>query len=281
VQIITTIKEMQQRISLLKQEGKSIGFVPTMGFLHEGHLTLIKHAREKSDIVVMSIFVNPLQFGPNEDFDQYPRDIERDERLAGSAGVDVLFYPNVDEMYKNEMTFHVTVKDKVDVLCGSKRPGHFDGVATVLIKLFNIVTPSYAFFGMKDAQQVAVVTSLVEQFNFPIEIIRIPTVREEDGLAKSSRNVYLTEDERKEAVAIYRSLQLAKELISNGERNPAMIQERMSDYIHSNTKAEIDYVEIYTFPDLKPLSSLTGLVLIAVAVRFTKVRLIDNMTIEI
>jgi pantoate--beta-alanine ligase len=281
VEIITTIKEMQQKVSHLKQEGNSIGFVPTMGYLHKGHLTLVENAREKSDIVVMSIFVNPLQFGPNEDFDRYPRDIERDEQLASGAGVNILFYPDVTEMYKKEMSFQISVQDKVDIMCGSKRPGHFDGVATVLTKLFNIVMPTYAFFGMKDAQQVAVVTSLVEQFNFPIEVVPVQTVREEDGLAKSSRNVYLEESERTEATTLYHSLQLAKELILNGERKPSILQAKMSDYILTNTNAEIDYIEIYSFPDLKPLSYLSGLVLIAVAVRFTNVRLIDNMTIEI
>jgi pantoate--beta-alanine ligase len=281
VEIITTIKEMQQKVSHLKREGKSIGFVPTMGFLHEGHLTLVSKARFKSDVVIMSIFVNPLQFGPNEDFDRYPRDIDRDEKLASGAGVDILFYPAIEEMYKKEMTFLISVQDKVDILCGSKRPGHFDGVATVLVKLFNIVSPSYAFFGMKDAQQVAVVTSLVEQYNFPIEIIPVETVREEDGLAKSSRNVYLSVEERNQATAIFRSLQLAREMIQKGEQNPTVIKSKMSDLILSEAKAEIDYIEIYSFPDLKPLSSLSGLVLIAVAVRFTKVRLIDNMTIEI
>jgi pantoate--beta-alanine ligase len=281
VEIITTIQEMQQRVRQFKLKGKTIGFVPTMGFLHEGHLTLVKKAREKADIVVMSIFVNPLQFGPNEDFDRYPRDIERDEKLASEANVDLLFYPTVEEMYKSENTFKITVRDKVNILCGSKRPGHFDGVATVLIKLFNIVQPTYAFFGMKDAQQVAIVSSLITEFNFPIELIPVETVREEDGLAKSSRNVYLTESERKEAVAISESLQLAGRLIQDGEVNPLKIKKKMEEHINEHTSAEIDYIDIYSFPDLKTVTSLSGSLLIAVAIRFTNVRLIDNMTFDI
>ncbi|WP_456278572.1 pantoate--beta-alanine ligase [Bacillus sp. AK128] len=281
MEIITTIQEMQQKVKNFQHEGKTIGFVPTMGFLHEGHLSLVKEAREKADVVIMSIFVNPLQFGPNEDFDRYPRDIDRDERLARQEDVDLLFYPSVEEMYKNEKTFKVKVENKVDVLCGSKRPGHFDGVATVLIKLFNIVQPTFAFFGMKDAQQVAVVSSLIQEFNFPIELVPVDTIREDDGLAKSSRNVYLTEQERKEAVVIYQSLQLANKLIQAGEQNPLTVQQELIQYINNHSSAEIDYVEIYSFPDLKPLSKLSGLVLIAVAIRFTNVRLIDNMTFDI
>lgn len=281
MEIVKTIKEMQQRITQLKKDGHTVGFVPTMGYLHEGHLTLVKEARKKADIIVMSIFVNPLQFGPNEDFDRYPRDIDRDEKLAREAGVSLLFYPDVKEMYRTEMSFHITVKEKANVLCGRNRPGHFDGVATVLMKLFNIVGPHFAFFGMKDAQQVAVVSTLVDQFNFPIEIVPVPTVREEDGLAKSSRNVYLLEEERKEATVLYRALQLVKERIQTGERSSETIQAEMIKYIEQHSKASIDYVEIYSFPDLKPLQTLSGLVLIAGAIRFTNVRLIDNMTIDI
>jgi pantoate--beta-alanine ligase len=281
VEIITTIEEMHEKVLSYKQDGKTIGFVPTMGFLHEGHLTLVEEARRKSDIVIMSIFVNPLQFGPNEDFERYPRDIKRDEQLANNAGVDVVFYPDVAEMYKDEETFKVTVLQKVTILCGSKRPGHFDGVATVLIKLFNIIQPTYVFFGMKDAQQVAVVSSLIKDFNFPIQIVPVETVREEDGLAKSSRNVYLSQEERLEAVTLYNSLRLAKQLITDGERDPQVIQKKMEQLILANSSAFVDYIEIYSFPELKPLTTLSGLVLIAGAVRFTNVRLIDNMTINV
>lgn len=204
--VVTTIKEMQQKMIEYRKQGKTIGFVPTMGYLHEGHVTLLKEARKENDIVVLSVFVNPLQFGPNEDFDRYPRDIVRDEQIAKDAGVDVLFYPAVAEMYPRPLSVQVVVKERVDVLCGKSRPGHFDGVATVLTKLFHIVMPTRAYFGMKDAQQVAVVDGLIRDFHFPIELVAVPTVREADGLAKSSRNVYLSEEERKEAPALYAAL---------------------------------------------------------------------------
>lgn len=281
VEIIKTIKEMQHQVSTVRMTGRTIGFVPTMGFLHEGHLTLVAKARSKADVVIMSIFVNPLQFGPNEDFDRYPRDFKRDEQLAKQAGVDILFYPEVSEMYKEKQVIKITVVDKVDLLCGSKRPGHFDGVATVLTKLFNIIQPTFAFFGMKDAQQVAVVSALVKEFNIPVEVIPVETVREHDGLAKSSRNVYLSSDERVEALTIFKALMLAKKQILDGERDPRIVVEEMESLILSTTTAEVDYIEIYSFPELKMLSSLSGLVLIAVAVRFTNVRLIDNITMEI
>jgi pantoate--beta-alanine ligase len=281
MEIITTIHEMQDRIRKLKLSGKSIGFVPTMGYLHEGHMQLLKEARKQNDIVVLSIFVNPLQFGPNEDFDTYPRDFERDKKIAESLEVDILFYPDKNEMYKNAMSVTVVVHERTNVLCGQKRPGHFDGVATVLTKLFNIVQPDRAYFGMKDAQQVAVVSGLIEDFNFPIELIPVETVREEDGLAKSSRNVNLTEQERKEAPAIYESLCLAKEAIAKGERSPAKIREMIIHHLESKISGTIDYVEIYSYPDLKPLSTLSGKIIVAIAVKFTKARLIDNITVEI
>ncbi|MFD1738521.1 pantoate--beta-alanine ligase [Bacillus salitolerans] len=281
MQIITAIKEMQEKIAQYKHNGMTIGFVPTMGFLHEGHLSLVQEAKQKADLVVMSIFVNPLQFGPNEDYDRYPRDIVRDEQLAKNAGVDILFYPEVTEMYKDTRYFHISVSGLVDVLCGSKRPGHFDGVVTVLIKLFNIVLPTYAFFGKKDAQQVAVVMKMVEEFNFPIKIIPVETVREEDGLAKSSRNVYLTSEEKQEATVLYKSLQLAKTLIEEGETNSRSIIEKMTRFIQNHSQGNIDYIEIYSFPNLKPLPNLQGHVLVALAVRFTNVRLIDNILLEI
>ncbi len=281
VEIIKTIKEMHNHVSTLKLKGKSIGFVPTMGFLHEGHLTLLECARDKSDVVILSIFVNPLQFGPNEDFDRYPRDFERDEQLAKEAGVDFLFYPEVSEMYKGDQILTLRVVNKVDLLCGINRPGHFDGVATVLTKLFNIIQPSFAFFGMKDAQQVAIVSALVKEFNFPIEIVPVGTVREHDGLAKSSRNVYLSHEERNEAITLFKTLNLAKKLILEGERDPSIIRGKMGDLITSTSSAKVEYIEIYSFPELETLPILSGLVLIAVAVRFTNVRLIDNITMEI
>jgi pantoate--beta-alanine ligase len=279
--VVTNIHEMQQKMNEYRSQGKTIGFVPTMGYLHEGHAALLKEARKENDIVALSIFVNPLQFGPNEDFDRYPRDIERDEKIARETGVDVLFYPDVNEMYPRPLSIKTVVNERVDVLCGKSRPGHFDGVATVLMKLFNIVMPHRAYFGMKDAQQVAVVDGLIRDFNFPIELVPVPTVREEDGLAKSSRNVYLSEEERKEAPALYEALQKAKAAIEEGERSPAVVQNLVIDYIKTHTHADIDYVEIYSYPELKPLQELSGKVIIAVAVRFTNARLIDNITLDV
>ncbi|MBO9128218.1 pantoate--beta-alanine ligase [Bacillus sp. 165] len=277
MQIIHSIQEMQGLVLSLRSEGKQIGFVPTMGFLHEGHVTLLKAAREENDVVLLSIFVNPLQFGPNEDFDRYPRDIERDEQLAREAGVDYLFYPTVQEMYPNPLTTKITVVDRTDVLCGKKRPGHFDGVATVLLKLFNITIPHKAYFGMKDAQQVAVVQGLVEDYNIPVAIVPVDTVREADGLAKSSRNVYLSGEERKQAPLLYKALQLAKEAIESGEREASTVVNTVKGYIESNTAGEVDYVELYAYPSLQPLREIEGTVIIALAVKFSKARLIDNL----
>jgi pantoate--beta-alanine ligase len=279
--VVTNIHDMQQKMNQFRLQGKTIGFVPTMGYLHEGHVALLNEARKQNDIVVLSIFVNPLQFGPNEDFDRYPRDIKRDETIAKEAGVDVLFYPDVAEMYPRPLSIKTVVTERVDVLCGKSRPGHFDGVVTVLMKLFNIVMPHRAYFGMKDAQQVAVVDGLIRDFNFPIELIPVPTVREEDGLAKSSRNVYLSEEERKKAPALYEALQKAKAAVEEGERSPVVIRNLVIDYIKTHTHAEIDYVEIYSYPELKPMQVLSGKVIIAVAVRFTNARLIDNITLDV
>jgi pantoate--beta-alanine ligase len=278
MKVTSKISEMQATMKQERMNGRTIGFVPTMGYLHEGHLTLLEKARRDNDVVVLSIFVNPIQFGPNEDFDSYPRDFKRDEQLAKEAGADYVFYPDVKEMYPRKMSVDVTVTERVNVLCGKKREGHFDGVATVLIKLFNIVTPDRAYFGMKDAQQVAVVDGLIQDYNFPIELVPVETVREEDGLAKSSRNVYLTEMERKEAPALYKSLQLAKERIDKGERNPEAILSFMKDYIQTYTSGTIDYVELYSYPELKALDKIEGKIIIALAVKFSKARLIDNIT---
>jgi pantoate--beta-alanine ligase len=279
--VITKIKDMQTAMQQYRREGKTIGFVPTMGYLHEGHAALIQKAREENDIVALSVFVNPLQFGPNEDFERYPRDLERDQRIAKEHGIDVFFSPDVKEMYPHPLSVQVVVKERVDVLCGKSRPGHFDGVATVLTKLFHIVMPDRAYFGLKDAQQVAVVDGLIRDFHFPIELVAVPTVREEDGLAKSSRNVYLSPEERKEAPALYKALLQAKAAVENGERNAEAVCALVKQYIQTHTHAEIDYAEIYSYPDLKPLETLAGKVIIAVAVRFANARLIDNIIFEI
>ncbi|WP_102345802.1 pantoate--beta-alanine ligase [Bacillus sp. Marseille-P3661] len=281
MKIIRSIKEMQQLSKEYRTSGKSIGYVPTMGYLHEGHLKLVREARAANDIVAMSIFVNPLQFGPNEDFDRYPRDFERDERLANNAGVDVIFYPDVEEMYPKSMSIGVNVTDRVDVLCGKSREGHFNGVATVLMKLFNIISPDKAYFGMKDAQQVAVVDNIIQEFNFPIDLIPVETVREVDGLAKSSRNVYLSDQERLEASQLYASLRDAYQQIKQGETSSERIVNSIKEHIKQTTSGEVDYVEIYSYPDLTPMTKLKGKIIIALAVKFTKARLIDNLTFTI
>ncbi|WML59954.1 pantoate--beta-alanine ligase [Neobacillus sp. PS2-9] len=281
MKVITTIKDMQSEIMNQKALAKSIGFVPTMGFLHEGHLTLIKQARQENDIVVLSIFVNPLQFGPKEDYSSYPRDFERDRALAECEQVDFLFYPSVEEMYPSAPSVKVVVQERTDVLCGKSRPGHFDGVATVLTKLFHIVMPTRAYFGIKDAQQVAVVKGLIADFNFPIELIAVDIVREEDGLAKSSRNVNLLPEERQQAPVLYKSLLEAKNAIETGERHSERVIKQITEMITSESNGLIDYVEILSYPQLKPLEKLEGTIIVALAVKFSKVRLIDNSIIHI
>lgn len=281
MKIFTTVSEMQQAISKEKKNGKRIGYVPTMGYLHEGHQSLLQTARQENDLVVLSIFVNPIQFGPNEDFETYPRDMDRDEKVAREAGVDYIFFPTVQEMYHDEISVKVTVQSRTDVLCGRKRPGHFDGVATVLTKFFNIINPDKAYFGMKDAQQVAVVDGLIRDLNFDIELVPVPTVREGDGLAKSSRNVYLLEEERQEAAELFKSLQLAKQAIEEGSDNPEQIIGMMKEHIEKQTSGEVDYIEIYSYPDLTRIKELHGNILIALAVKFTKARLIDNITMTL
>lgn len=280
MKVINKPEDMQKQIKQEIRQGKTVGFVPTMGFLHEGHLELIKQARVDNDLVVLSIFVNPLQFGPNEDYERYPRDLGRDEEMARSAGVDYLFYPEVSEMYKSERSVELIVKERVNILCGASRPGHFDGVATVLVKLFNIVMPDRAYFGMKDAQQVAVVKGLVDDFNIPVQIIPVEIVREKDGLAMSSRNVYLSNEERKEATGLYESLRVAKEaLLAGGERNPEKIKAIITKKL-SQTSGEIDYIEILSYPALTPLKQVEGEIIIAIAVKFEKARLIDNIVLN-
>jgi len=277
LQQINTIAEMREHIQSARMQGKRIGIVPTMGYLHEGHLSLVKAARETCDVVVMSIFVNPLQFGPNEDFERYPRDLERDRELADHAGVDFLFTPEVSDMYPRKILTNISVSNVTNPLCGRSRPGHFDGVATVVMKLFQIVQPDYAFFGQKDAQQVAVVTQMVQDLNVPVQIVPCPIIREADGLAMSSRNVYLTPEEREQALVLSHSLKLAenwlREGISIGE-----VRERVIDIISEKPLALLDYVEILSYPELEPIEQAapgTNLIM-ALAVRFGKTRLIDN-----
>lgn len=279
MKIVNRIDELRTMLTEEKTEGKTVGFVPTMGYLHEGHLSLIHAARKENEVVVISIFVNPLQFGPGEDFDQYPRDIEHDEALAREAGVDYLFYPTVAEMYGERPTVTVKVHERTDCLCGKSRPGHFDGVATVLTKLFNIVAPTRAYFGLKDAQQVAVVEGLIRDFNFPIELVGVDIKREEDGLALSSRNVNLTPEERTEAVHISKSLRLIREAIENGS-TPAVALAEGIGYLQGHITGSIDYLEALSYPELKSITDVRETIIVAAAVQYSKVRLIDNVIIK-
>ncbi|MED4581372.1 pantoate--beta-alanine ligase [Brevibacillus choshinensis] len=278
LQQISTIADMRVHIQEARRQGKKIGIVPTMGFLHEGHMSLVKAAREKCDLVVMSIFVNPLQFGPNEDFERYPRDIERDRELAQSGGVDLLFTPEVTEMYPKPILTNISVSNVTQLLCGKSRPGHFDGVATVVTKLFQIVQPDFAFFGQKDAQQVAVVTQMVFDLSIPVQIVPCPIIREADGLAMSSRNVYLSQEERSEALVLSRSLKQAEAWLAEGVALPE-IQKRMIQMISEMPLASIEYVEVLRYPDLVPVEQpIPGeSIIVALAVRFGKTRLIDNL----
>lgn len=283
MKVITSLREIQDLCLRLKKMGKSIGFVPTMGYLHEGHLELMNVARRENDVLVTSVFVNPLQFGPNEDFEKYPRDAAGDETKARSVGVDYFFYPHVDEIYPMPLATTMTVNARNSVLCGASRPGHFDGVVTVLAKLFNLVLPDRVYMGTKDAQQVAVVEQFVTDYNFPLQIIPVPTVREHDGLAKSSRNVYLTVDERAQASQLYASLKAAENLIKNGESSADKVMNHINDCLADllESWAKLDYIALYSYPDLQPIQVVTDRLIIAVAVKFSKARLIDNIIIEV
>lgn len=280
MKVIRKAKEIQDIATQFKKQNKSIGFVPTMGYLHDGHISLIKAAGE-NDIVIASIFVNPLQFGPNEDYEAYPRDEERDIAKAKEAGVDYLFVPEVTDMYPNEPMVSMKITDRVDVLCGRSRPGHFDGVITVLTKLFHLVQPDRTYFGKKDAQQVAVVDALITELNFPVELVSVPTVREEDGLAKSSRNVRLTKEERANAVHLYQALREGNKLVVNGEKDPSVVISKVKHHIEHHSSGEIDYVEVLSYPALKYIQTIKGRVILAVAVQFKNARLIDNLIIEV
>jgi pantoate--beta-alanine ligase len=266
-----------------REKKKSIALVPTMGYLHDGHLSLIKKAKIKNDIVVVSIFVNPTQFGPNEDFARYPRNIEQDTELAKLAGCDILFTPAVEEMYPAGFSSYAIVENISSVLEGKYRPTHFKGVTTIVLKLLNIVQPQIAYFGQKDAQQCIVIKKMVSDFNLSTEISIVPTLRESDGLAMSSRNVYLNSEERKNAVVLYQSLRLGENLIQQGERDSEIILTEMMKLIQSKNPTAIDYIEIVGSDDLEKKDSIkTGeSILIPLAVRFGSTRLIDNIIINV
>lgn len=274
-----SIKEVRRLLD--RESGKKIALVPTMGYLHEGHAALIEAAKQHADFVAVSIFVNPLQFGPEEDYDTYPRDLERDLNICREHGVDFVFHPKDDEMYPEEMEFTLGIKTMANILDGVKRPGHFEGVVTVVSKLFNIIRPEIAVFGEKDRQQLMVIERYVRDFNVPVEIIGVPTKREESGLAKSSRNVNLSGDEYKEASEIYAALLNAAEQIKNGTVNTDKVMSFIRLHIEQKTSGTVDDLAIYTARGLEPLENIDQDVIIFIAVQFEKARLIDNLYVSI
>lgn len=276
MKVVTTITELQKELKNDRLANKTIALVPTMGYLHEGHLTLAKTAKKENDIVVMSDFVNPTQFGPNEDYESYPRDLARDEKLAAEVGVDYLFAPSVEEMYPTDGGIRFEAGPASKVLCGATRPIHFNGVLQVVSKLFHIVQPTNAYFGQKDAQQVALIKMMVRDYNFPVNICTVPIVREDDGLAKSSRNVFLTKEERKQAPAIQKALQRAQVDFQLHHDEEKAIQIAKAT-IERETTGKIDYLELRSYPDLQKINPQTNQILLATAVYFSNVRLIDNI----
>ncbi len=274
------VEKVRQKVKEWKKSGFTIGFVPTMGYLHEGHKSLIDAARKENDRVVVSIFVNPMQFGPKEDLASYPRDLDKDAALCKEAGVDLVFHPQPEEMYAPDFCSYVDMDGLTAQLCGKSRPGHFRGVQTVVLKLFHIVMPDRAYFGQKDAQQLAVVKRMVRDLNVDVEIVGCPIVREPDGLAKSSRNTYLNGQERQAALVLHKSLAAGKRLLESGETSAAAIKQAITKEIEQEPMAAIDYVEIVDFNAITPVETITGPILAAIAVYIGKTRLIDNFIIE-
>ncbi len=281
MQVFKKISPLRAKIKKEKKSGQEIGFVPTMGYLHQGHLALLEQAREENDIVVLSIFVNPTQFGPDEDLEEYPRDIERDLKLAEKVGCDLVFIPEADEIYSPQAATKVIVEGLTNKLCGASRDGHFAGVCTIVTKLFNITLPNRAYFGQKDAQQVLVIKRLVKDLNFDLEIKTVNIVREADGLAVSSRNKYLNSKERKAGLVLFDSLNLAKKLITTGARDAEFVKEKIKEKIANEPLAKIDYVEIVTQNSLETVEKISGKILIALAVYIGETRLIDNLMMEV
>lgn len=278
--IVKTISEARNEVKNWRKQGLSVGLVPTMGYLHEGHKSLIDRACKENDKVVVSVFVNPTQFGPGEDLATYPRDIQRDAALCEDAGAALIFNPEPEEMYFDDFHTYVTMESLSDELCGKTRPIHFRGVCTVVSKLFHIVAPDRAYFGQKDAQQLAIIKRMVRDLNFDIEIVGCPIIREADGLAKSSRNTYLNPEERKAALVLSKAVGLGQELIQKGERNADVIVEKMKQLIEEEPLAKIDYVQAVDAISIQPVAEIKGTVLVAMAVYIGKTRLIDNFTYE-
>lgn len=278
--IYYTVKDVRAKVNEWKKEGLTIGYVPTMGYLHEGHRSLIEAARANNDRVVVSIFVNPMQFAPTEDLESYPRDLEKDAKMCEDAGVDLIFHPEPEEMYGDGFCSYVDMNGLTTELCGKTRPTHFRGVQTVVLKFFNIVKPDKAYFGQKDAQQLAVIKRMVADLNVDVEVVGCPIVRETDGLAKSSRNTYLNSDERKAALILSKSLKLGKGLIESGETDSKKVIKAITDNINTEPLARIDYVDVVDFNTVTPVEKIGKSVLVAIAVYIGKTRLIDNFIIE-
>lgn len=274
--IVSTIEEVRSQVSQWRKEGLSVGLVPTMGYLHEGHKSLIDKAVEQNDRVVVSVFVNPIQFGPGEDLATYPRDLDRDAVLCENAGADLIFHPESENMYFDDFCTYIDMDGLTKGLCGRTRPTHFRGVCTVVGKLFNIVAPDRAYFGQKDAQQLAVIRRMVRDLNFNLEIVGCPIIREEDGLAKSSRNTYLSPEERKAAVILHKALSHGEELVRGGETDARIVRQAIREVIESEPLARIDYVDIVDFENMEETDTLDTPFLAAVAVYIGKTRLIDN-----
>lgn len=279
MKIVSTVEEVRAEVKKWREDGLSVGLVPTMGYLHEGHKSLIDKAVEQNDKVVVSVFVNPIQFGPTEDLATYPRDLERDAVLCENAGASLIFHPEKENMYFDDFCTYIDMENLTKGLCGKTRPTHFRGVCTVVGKLFNIVQPDRAYFGQKDAQQLAVIRRMVRDLNFNLDIIGCPIIREEDGLAKSSRNTYLSPEERKAAVILHKGLVKGEEMVRSGEKNSAAVINAIREIIESEPLAKIDYVEIVDFDNIQPVETIEGTVLTAVAVYIGKTRLIDNFII--
>jgi len=279
MRVIRSPRLMQEETVRLRRAGRSIGFVPTMGALHEGHASLIRTARKENNVAIVSIFVNPAQFAPSEDLKQYPRPFAKDVRLCRKHGVDLVFAPQPSSIYPRDFKTAVSVKDLSAVLCGKSRPGHFTGVATVVAKLFNIIQPDRAYFGQKDAQQAIIIRRMAEDLNFPVKVRVLPTVRQADGLALSSRNAYLNARQRAQCPVLYQSLRLAKALIKKGVRDAATIINAVTALIRTAKDARIDYAVVVDPKDLTPLTRIKGRCLISLAVRFGKTRLIDNIVV--
>lgn len=279
MKIIETVREVREQVRAWHREGLTVGLVPTMGYLHEGHKSLIDRAVAENDRVVVSVFVNPMQFGPAEDLESYPRDMERDAALCREAGASLVFHPQPEEMYPKDFSSYVDMNTLTGGLCGKSRPIHFRGVCTVVAKLFHIAEPDRAYFGQKDAQQLAVIRHMVNDLSFGIEIVGCPIVREDDGLAKSSRNTYLNQEERKAALVLSQSLKKAAESVENGEKNAEALAEEIRNVIQAEPLARIDYVEVVDWNTLEPVAEIQKPTLVAIAVYIGKTRLIDNFII--